>query len=132
MDTQPDNEVGASHAGRPRLFGPRRRWWVLVAWAACLVGILLAQRLTVGTFQTGHWSPSGNTPPTTEELLWYDLPLVLIIATGVLFSLAVRWLIPETGSRKVIRAWGLWLCLPALLASLALSLFYSVVYFYMD
>jgi hypothetical protein len=114
---------------RPRLFGPKYRWLYLLMWFFVLFSILLVQRLTALTFPTGNWM---NWQATFEELVWYRLPPALIIGLTVLFFIALRWLVPEKGTRSIIRVWACFFSLIAVLTSFGISAWYSMFYFYID
>ena len=116
---------------RPRLWGPKRRWLLLLTLVLMLAGVLIAQRLTADSFEHGHWTPSGMTPPTRAERIWYRLPLVSLAAICIVFLILTHWLVPEKGMRSVVRLWGLFTTMVAVLLSLAISLFFNA-WFYMD
>jgi hypothetical protein len=103
-----------------------------VVWVGLLAGIVVAQRLTAHSFEHGHWTPSGLTSATRAELLWYRLPLVSQILISVTFFICAKWLVPEKGTRSIIRAWGFFATVVAVLCSVAMSLWYIVIVFYMD
>ena len=117
---------------RPKLWGPKRRWLLLLAWVLMLAGVVIAQRLTAHSFPTGNWTPDGNTPATLAELTWYRLPLMSLAVICIVFLILARRLVPEKGMRSVIRAWGLFATVVAILLSLTMSLFFNALVFYMD
>ena len=117
---------------RPKLWGPKRRWLSLLVLVLALAGVLIAQHLTAHSFPTGSWTPDGNTPATRAELLWYRLPPVAITVICIIFLILAHWLAPEKGMRSVIRLWGLFATMIAVLLSMAISLYFNVLYFYMD
>ncbi|RPI59966.1 MAG: hypothetical protein EHM48_08015 [Planctomycetaceae bacterium] len=117
---------------RPKLMGPRRRWWILGLWLLLLLAVLISQRATVHSFNTGHWTPSGNTDSTEAELLWYRLPVAGIVVIAVVFFIGLRWWVPEKGTRGIIRAWGIMASFMSLLISVGMSLWFMTFYFYMD
>ena len=80
---------------RPKLWGPKRRWLVLLALVLALAGVLAAQRLTAHSIPTGHWTPSELTPPTREEQVWYVLPSVSLMTICMAFGILTRRLVPE-------------------------------------
>jgi len=124
-------ELEPQSQNRPRLTGPKRRWLVLLAWGLCLIGALAGQRLAVGAFPTGYWTPDGGTPATPSERIWYLLSPTMVVAFSVLFFVGSKWLVPEEGTRGMIRAWGCFLAFLALLVSLGMSCCFNLIW-YMD
>ena len=104
---------------------------MLCVWCVLLTSIVVGQHMTANSFEHGHWTPNGNTPATQAEKLWSRLPLVLIAAISVVFLILARWLIPEKDMRFVIRVWGGVATFVGLVASLAISAFFTII-FYMD
>ena len=129
-DTLKDNNTCQSH-GRPKLMGPRRRWWVLALWAALLLAVLVGQRATAHSFDHGYWTPDGPTEPTRAELLWYRLPIGAIVLLAVVFLVGLRWWGPEKGTRGILRVWGILLSYVSILVSIGISLWFDL-HFYMD
>lgn len=115
----------------PKQLGPRRRWWWLALWVGCILTILVTQTSTAHSFEHGYWTPSGSTDPTKIELLWYWLPLCLIFLVAVVFFVALRWLVPEKGTRTLIRVWGVLPTFLGLIISYSTSCWYHF-WFYMD
>ena len=115
----------------PKQIGPRRRWWFLALWTGCIAAIVVAQKLTAYSFETGHWTPNGPTPPTTIESLWYWLPSAGIILVSVIFCVGLRWWVPEKGTRGVIRVWGILPTFVGVLVSWGMTLWYHFI-FYID
>ena len=128
----PEENGDCLSQGRPKWLGPKRRWWLLVLWVGLLLAVLVVQWETVFSFDHGHWTPDGFTDPTSEELLWYRLPLVAIILIAVVFFVGLRWWSPEKGTRGMLRAWGFFFSFLSILVSIGISLWYSILYFYMD
>jgi len=116
----------------PKQLGPRRRWWFLALWVGCILVILVAQKLTAYSFESGHWSPSGPTEPTTIEVLWYWLLLCLIVLVAIVFFVGLRWWVPEKGTRGMIRVCGILPTFVGLIISYGISLWYRFLVFYMD
>ena len=118
--------------GRPKLLGPKRRWWMLALWAGLLVAVLVVQRTTAHSFDHGYWTPRGPTDPTRAELLWYRLPIGAILLLAVVFLVGLRWWVPERGTRGILRAWGILFSFVSILVSIGMSLWFNILYFYMD
>lgn len=131
IETPGEDGVGLSPE-RPKLFGPKRRWWWLVLWAGSLLAVLVAQRMTAFSFESGYWEGGHLTDPTREELLWYRLPPAAIVLLAVIFFVGLRWWVPEKGTRGMIRVWGFFFSFLSILVSMGMSCFFSVLYFYMD
>lgn len=112
--------------------GPRKRWLLLAIWVGLILAIVATQWLTRFSFEHGYWEGGGLTEPTTVELLWYWLPLFLIVVLAVVFLVGLRWWVPERATRGMIRVWGIVPTFAGLLASCCISLWYSTIYFYMD
>jgi len=128
IETREENDDGLSQE-RPKLLGPKRRWWLLVLWAGLLLAVLFAQRATAFSFEHGYWTPDGFTDPTPEELLWYRLPLVAIVLIAVIFLVGLRWWVPEDGTRGILRVWGFFFSFLSFLVSVGIS-FWFHWYFY--
>ena len=116
---------------RPKLIGPKTRWLVLLAWAVCLAGVLVAQRIAAEIIPTGNWLSEEGTAPTLAEELWHLLSPGLVLLFSVLFFLAAKRLVPEDGTRLMIRAWGVALTVVALLLSLGMGCCFNLIW-YMD
>ena len=115
----------------PNRFGPRRRWWFLALWIGCILAIVATQKLSAHSFEHGYWTGGGLTEPTSIELLWYWLPLFLIVLVAIVFLVGLQWWVPEKGTRGMIRVWGLVPTFVGLLGSLGISTYFYLV-FYMD
>jgi len=96
-----------------------------------LAGVLIAQHLTALSFPTWYWEGLGPPPATRANLAWHRLPLPSLAVICIVFLLLARWLVPEKGMRSVIRLWGLFATMVAVLLSLAISVYFSF-FFYMD
>jgi hypothetical protein len=97
-----------------------------------LGAVLVVQRATAFAFDHGYWTPDGGTDATRAELLWYRLPVVAILLIAGVFLVGLRWWVPEKGTRSILRVWGVLFTLVSLLVSIGMSLFVSILYFYMD
>ncbi len=123
-------EADTVRSDRPKLLGPKRRWLVLLVWGACLATVAAGQLLTVGTFPTGYRTIRGETPATPEEKLWYRLPPLLILGISAIFWVAAKWLIPERGTRGIVRAWGFFLAVTSLVWTFLVSRWYALAWYW--
>ena len=112
--------------GRPKLFGPRRRYWWLALWGGLLLAVLVVQRATAHSFERIDLMPDGTAVTTDAEVLWVQLPLVAIVVVAAAFLVGLGWLVPEKGSRGVIRAWGFLLSFLSLVASFVMSVWFGI------
>jgi len=80
---------------------------VLLLWVVLLLAVVVGQHLTAHSIERGgYWTPSGPAPPTTEELVWYRLPPALLVTISILLFVGSKWVIPEKGTRSIVRVWG--------------------------
>ena len=101
-------------------------------WIGCILAVLVVQGLTAYSFEHGYWTPHGPTEPTAIELLWYRLPLCLIVLVAIAFFVGLRWWVPEKGTRSMIRVCGILPTFLGLVISYCISLWYRFLVFYMD
>lgn len=135
-------DLRLSTRGRPRLLGPMRRWLTLCVWLILLGGIVVVQYRPVRAFEHRRWldykrsivsdDRPATRPATRAELLWYHLPRVLLVCVSVGFFISAKWLVPEKGTRTMIRAWGCFATFVALLCSFAMPCWFRLVLSMMD
>jgi len=109
-----------------------KRWWLLLLWFGLLASVLAGQHLTALSFAHGHWTPSGGTDPTRQEVIWYSVPPVLIVLLSIAFCIALRWWAPYAPVRGFMRAMVFMTGFLAVLASFGISAWFAVFHFYMD
>ena len=114
--------------GRPRLFGPRRRWLALGVWLVLLVGIVVVQYRAVRPYVRTRSLAGDDTPATRVELLWRYVPRVLLVSVSVGLFLWAKRLVPEDGTRSMIRAWGCFATFVALLCSFVIPTWLKIVF----
>ncbi len=124
-------EPDTVRSGPPKLLGPKRRWLVLGVWILLLVAIIATQYLTARSFNHGYWTQE-DPIPTTQAIIWYHLPLILIVAAFLFFTISARWFVPEKDTRTIIRAWGLLATEVAIICTLCISVWFYVFIFCMD
>ena len=98
---------------------------MLMVWVAILAAVVVGQHHRADSIRTETWS-TGVDSATEEEIDWHSEPLAWITGVSAAFFFGSKWLIPEKGSRSIIRAWGLF---AALIAVLYIVAFWSWFWF---
>lgn len=116
---------------RPRCRNRLRERLILWPWLGLMAAVLAVQGLTAGTFETGHWTPQGDTPATAAENTWYYLPLAMVLLISVVFFVLSKRRVSAIEYSTSVRVLGAVAALLSLVISFLMSTYYSIQW-YMD